>query len=445
MKPTEGPEKSILVALFDPHTRDSEIKCILEEMELLTRSAGGEVVAMFPQKRRPPDARYLIGLGKVEEIKNFACAHDVNLIIFYNHLSNVQQRNLEKFFDMKVIDRTRLILDVFATRARSLEGKLQVELAQLLYLMPRLTGKGVELSRLGGGIGTRGPGETKLEADRRTINKRIALIKQKLEKVIRNRDIQRQSRKANPIPVVSLVGYTSAGKSTLFRALTGEETDISPLLFSTLDPVLRRVELSEIEEGYCLLLSDTVGFIRQMPKELFQAFQATLEEIVQSDLILHIIDVSDPDYLSRKEEVQAVLDHLEIPAEKIIHVYNKIDLLEKYRAPDAESTGIMAPTNNEPTEYTKHTEDTGKIFISATQKQGLLELKKAIFVKYFSTYGRYRIRIPKGLINPDSIPHWAIVLTKSFQEGMLQIEILCSQENMVKFKEKYGGYVVCVK
>lgn len=445
MKPAEVLEKSILVALFEPRTLDSEIKCILEEMELLTRSAGGEVVAMFPQKRHPPDARYLIGKGKVEEIKNFACAQGVNLIIFYNRLSNVQQRNLEKFFDMKVIDRTRLILDVFATRARSLEGKLQVELAQLLYLLPRLTGKGVELSRLGGGIGTRGPGETKLEADRRTINKRIALIKQKLEKVIRNRDIQRQSRKSNPIPVVSLVGYTSAGKSTLFQALTGEETAISPLLFSTLDPVLRRVELSEIEEGYCLLLSDTVGFIRQMPKELFQAFQATLEEIVQSDLILHIIDVSDPDYLSRKEEVQVVLDHLKIPAEKIIHVYNKIDLLEKYRAPGTENTEDTEDTEEKERVAAFDMTETGKIFISATQKQGLRELKKAIFAKYFSDYGRYRIRIPKGMINPDSIPHWAIVLAKSFQGGVLNIEILCSQENMVKFKEKYGGYVACVK
>ena len=432
MKPEEEPEKSILVALFEPRARDSEIKCILDEMELLTRSAGGQVVASFPQKRHPPDARYLVGKGKVEEIKNFACAQGVNLIIFYNHLSNVQQRNLEKFFDMKVIDRTRLILDVFATRARSLEGKLQVELAQLLYLLPRLTGKGVELSRLGGGIGTRGPGETKLEADRRTINKRIALIKQKLDKVIRNRDIQRQSRKTNPIPVVSLVGYTSAGKSTLFRALTGEEVAVSPLLFSTLDPVLRRVELGEIEEGYCLLLSDTVGFIRQMPKELFQAFQATLEEIVQADLILHIIDVSDPDYLSRKEEVQVVLDHLKIPAEKIIHVYNKIDLLMA----EKESTAAAAAFD---------ITETGKIFISATQKQGLRELKKAIFVKYFSDYGRYRVQVPIGLINPDSIPHWAIVLAKSFQGGMLNIEILCSQENMVKFKEKYGGYVACVK
>lgn len=461
MKPIQELEKSILVALFEPHTRDSEIQSIMEEMELLTRSAGGEVVAMFPQKRHPPDGRYLIGLGKVEEIKNYACAHDVNLIIFYNQLSNVQQRNLERFFNMKVIDRTRLILDVFATRARSLEGKLQVELAQLLYLLPRLTGKGVDLSRLGGGIGTRGPGETKLEADRRTINKRISLIKKKLEKVILNRDTQRQSRKFNPIPVVSLAGYTSAGKSTLFQALTGEDTPISPMLFSTLDPLLRRVDLGEIEEGYCFLLSDTVGFIRQMPKELFQAFQATLEEIVQSDLIVHVIDISDPDYLNRKEEVQIVLEKLEIPVEKIIPVYNKIDLVEKFQVPEMGPTDIIETT--EPTEHAEHTEhiehmehaayteeteekkETGKIFISAKKKQGLWALKKAIFNKYFSDYRRYQIQIPKDLINLDSISHWAIVLSKNYQGELLNIEMLCSQENMVKFQEKYGGYVKCVK
>ncbi|MCU0285525.1 MAG: GTPase HflX, partial [Acidobacteria bacterium] len=404
MKHVEELEKTIIVALFDPRVRDSEVQSIMQEMELLTRSAGGEVIAIFPQKKHPPDGRYLIGVGKVEEIKNYACAHDIKLIIFYNHLSNAQQRNLEKYFNMKVIDRTRLILDIFATRARSLEGKLQVELAQLLYLLPRLTGKGIELSRLGGGIGTRGPGETKLEADRRTIKKRISQIKDKLEKVIRNRDIQRQSRKFNPIPVVSLVGYTSAGKSTLFQSLTGEETPISPMLFSTLDPLLRRVELNEIQEGYAFLLSDTVGFIRQMPKELFQAFQATLEEIVQSDLILHVIDITDPDYLKRKEEVQMVLDDLKIPTEKIIHVYNKIDLMEGLM----ENFEYKKPTENtEDTEYTEDREDEedtedredaeaisekGKIFISAKLKQGLLGLKKAIFNKYFSNYQRCKIK-----------------------------------------------------
>lgn len=436
MKQGEELEKAIIVALFEPRVRDSEIQRIMEEMELLTRSAGGEVVAMFPQKKHPPDGRYLIGIGKVEEIKNYAYAHHINLVIFYNHLSNVQQRNLEKYFALKVIDRTRLILDIFAARARTLEGKLQVELAQLLYLMPRLTGKGVELSRLGGGIGTRGPGESKLEADRRTIKKRISQIKQKLEKVIRNRDIQRQNRKSNPIPVVSLVGYTSAGKSTLFKALTGEETPISPMLFSTLDPLLRRVELNEIEEGYAFLVSDTVGFIRQMPKELFQAFQATLEEIVQSDLILHVIDITDPDYLIRKEEVQVVLDDLKIPVEKIIHVYNKIDLME----------GIAEPTEyTEDTEVTEEKEEIGKIFISAAKKRGLPGLKKAIFNKYFSDYVRCKLKIPKDLINPDTISNWAIVLSKNYQGELLHIEILCSRENMIKFKENYGGYVECVK
>jgi len=329
---------------------------------------------------------------------------------------------------MKIVDRTRLILDVFATRARSLEGKLQVELAQLLYLLPRLTGRGVDLSRLGGGIGTRGPGETKLEADRRTINKRIAFIRGKLTRVIRNRDVQRKGRKMNPVPVVSLVGYTSAGKSTLFRALTGEEVPISPMLFSTLDPVLRRVEMNEIEEGYCFLLSDTVGFIRRMPAELFQAFKATLEEIVQSDLILHVIDISDPDYLRCMEEVRKVLDQLKIPENKIIRIYNKVDLLENHG--EEYRDGNPAPGE--------------RIYISAAEQWGISQLKQAIFKTYFSDYGRYTVRIPQRLLNIDSLRNWAIVLTREYENEFIVLEILSSHENMVKFKEKYGGFVTCV-
>lgn len=425
---TDEVDRSVIVGIFDPGTRESEIRVVLDELELLTRSAGGLVLDRFYQKRSAPDKRYLIGKGKVAEIKNIACAKNANLVVFYNQLSNVQQRNLERFFKMKIVDRTRLILDVFATRARSLEGKLQVELAQLLYLLPRLTGRGVELSRLGGGIGTRGPGETKLEADRRTINKRIAVIRGKLTKVIRNRDVQRKGRKMNPVPVVSLVGYTSAGKSTLFRALTGEEVPISPMLFSTLDPVLRRVEMNEIEEGYCFLLSDTVGFIRRMPAELFQAFKATLEEIVQSDLILHVIDVSDPDYLRCMEEVRKVLDQLKIPENKIIRIYNKVDLLENY----GEEYRDGNPTPGE------------RIYISAAEQWGIVQLKQAIFNVYFSDYGRYSIRIPQRLLNIDSLRNWAIVLTKEYENEFIVLEILSSHENMVKFKEKYGGFVTCV-
>lgn len=416
-------EKSVIVGMFEPGMKPHHIRLVLDEMELLTHSAGAGVVERFHQLRAAPDKRYLIGKGKAAEIKNFACARDVNLIIFYNALTNLQQRNLERFFKMKVIDRTRLILDVFATRARSLEGKLQVELAQLLYLLPRLAGRGVDLSRLGGGIGTRGPGETKLEADRRTINKRISIIRGRLKKVIKNRDVQRKSRESNPVPVVSLVGYTSAGKSTLFRALTGEEVTVSPMLFSTLDPVLRRVEMNDIEEGYCFLLSDTVGFIRDMPSELFRAFKATLEEIVHSDLVLHIIDISDPDYLVRKQEVQNVLEKLKIPSNKIIQVYNKADLLEGF-------PGIFEEPRPEE-----------KLYISAARDWGMTQLKKRIFHKYFPGYERYRLTFPYGQLNIDAIRKWAIVVSKDACENHIQLEILCSRQNMVKFKEKYGGYV----
>jgi GTPase len=441
-------EKSVIVGVFDPEKPGYVIDGILEEMKLLTESAGGEVLETFYQKRRPPDGRYYIGKGKVEEIKNYACAKDVNLIVFYNRLSNTQQRNLEQFFKIKVIDRTRLILDVFATRAQSLEGKMQVELAQLLYLMPRLTGKGIELSRLGGGIGTRGPGETKLEADRRTIKKRISIIRKKLEKLIESRDIQRKNRKVNPIPVVSLVGYTSAGKSTLFKAITGEDVAISRMLFSTLDPLMRRVEMNEIQEGYAFLLSDTVGFIREMPKELFQAFKATLEEMIRADVILHVIDISDPDYICRKEDVQRVLAEMEIPESKVIPLYNKVDLLPDYkelmRKQDKnEDEDKDAGKNNNESE--EEVADPGKednrIYISAKESQGLSHIKKAIFGNYFKDYERHTLAVPQDIIGLDSIKRWAVVVNTHFQEGLLHVDILCSKENMVKFKEKYGGYV----
>ncbi len=413
-------EKSIIIGVFGYRQKDFEVKAVLEELALLTESAGGEVLGVFYQKRAVPDKKYYIGKGKAGEIKNFAYAQGIELIVFYNQLSNVQQRNLENFFKLKVIDRTRLILDIFATRASSLEGKLQVELALLLYHLPRLTGKGTELSRLGGGIGTRGPGEAKLEVDRRTIKKRISLIKKRLSKVIKNRDIQRKGRKSYPVPVVTLVGYTSAGKSTLFNTLTGEEVPISRKLFSTLDPLLRRVELKEIREGYYFLLSDTVGFIRDMPKELFQSFKATLEEMVQSDLIIHVVDISRPDYLERKREVNKVLNELRIPEEKIIVAYNKIDLLHA--------------------EFSKNGME-NEVNISAKENRGISNLKRAIFEKYFKDYNAYSITIPQKMINLESIKKWAIILSKNYNKSLINLEILCLKEKMIKFKEKYGGFI----
>jgi len=423
-------EKTIIIAVFNPRESDAEIGAVLEEMRLLTESAGGQVQEVFFQKRAVPDSRLYIGQGKAEEVKAAALAGEAELIVFYNRLSNVQQRNLEKFFDIKVIDRTRLILDIFATRARSLEGKLQVELALLLYHLPRLTGKGIQLSRLGGGIGTRGPGETKLEVDRRTIRDRIALIKKRLAHVIKNRAIQRLNRQSYPAPVVSLVGYTSAGKSTLFKALTGEDVPISRQLFSTLDPLLRRVELKDIREGYYFVLSDTVGFIREMPKELFEAFKATLEEVVQSDLIIHVVDISRPDNLDRQQEVEKLLHELQIPDDKIIVAFNKIDLLPVVDPPDGE-----APLSFEARGNTVH--------ISARENQGLFQLKQALFDKYFKDYRRFRFSINKQDFNIESIRKWAIILTRDFQADRVSLEILCLQENMVKFKQKHGGLITC--
>lgn len=421
-------EKAIIVGLFDLRQKEYEIKAVLEELELLTESAGGEVVGFFYQKRGAPDKKYHIGKGKANEIKNTAYAKGVELIVFYNRLSNNRQRNLERFFKLKVVDRTGLILDIFATRARTLEGKLQVELALLLYHLPRLTGKGTQLSRLGGGIGTRGPGETKLEVDRRTINKRISRIKKRLQKVIKDRDTRRRSRKANPIPVVSLVGYTSAGKSTLFKNLTGQDVPVSRKLFSTLDPILRRVELKEIRAGYYFLLSDTVGFIRDMPKELFKSFQATLEEVVQSDFVLHVIDIANPDYLERKEEVRKVLEELGILEENIIYVYNKIDMLEDF----AGEADDWQPGNKAAA---------GEVFISAKENSGIPGLKRAIYEKYFRDYELYRLVLPQGVMAIDSIKRWSIVVKQKLENSMMDLEILCLKEKMIQFKDKYGGYL----
>ena len=254
-------ERALIISVFPRNRPPREVNLIMEEMERLTESAGGEVAGRLVQKRDAPDSRTLLGRGKTEALRERVQSEKVDMVVFYNTLSRIQQRNLEESLETKVIDRTRLILDIFATRARTLEGKLQVELAQLMYLLPRLTGRGVALSRLGGGIGTRGPGETKLESDRRRINDRIAMIRKRLDGVIRHRDVQRKSRAHRPIPLVSLVGYTSAGKSTLFRQLTGKDTPVSRHLFSTLDPLLRRVDLSDLEPGCAFILSDTVGFI----------------------------------------------------------------------------------------------------------------------------------------------------------------------------------------
>jgi len=319
-------DRAALVSLVTRHPRtiSADSDELLEELTGLARAAGAEVVLAVAQTRGTPDAATLIGSGKAESLAEAAREANATVIIFDHDLTPAQARNLEKLCGRRVIDRTELILDIFALRAQTREGQLQVELAQLQYLLPRLAGSSDALSRLGGGIGTRGPGETKLETDRRRIRHRIAGLKAEIAIVRRRRGYLRDRRKRTNLPTVALVGYTNAGKTTLFNLLTGATATASHALFVTLDPLLRRVKLGDARQ---ILVSDTVGFIDRLPHQLVAAFHATLEEVAAADLLIHVIDSSAPDRTRRSDAVRAVL--AEVGAERIptVDVFNKIDLL----------------------------------------------------------------------------------------------------------------------
>ena len=321
---TERHERALICGTYRTSREREAAAVSLEEMTLLAKSARAEIVDVISQERKRPDSATYFGSGKVDELKETVTEKAITIVMVDAELSPVQARNLEAKLEVKVLDRTELILDIFAQRARSREGRLQVELAQLQYLMPRLTGKGASLSRLGGGIGTRGPGETKLETDRRRIRTRVAVLKESIEHVRRERGTRREGRRRRAEPIVSLVGYTNAGKSSLFRALTGEEKiEISDRLFMTLDPLMRGVRIGEREN---IVLVDTVGFIRHLPHGLVAAFRATLEEVVEADLVLHVIDGTDPEMADKEKAVREVLE--EIGAEESpnrLVVINKID------------------------------------------------------------------------------------------------------------------------
>jgi len=299
----------------------------LAEFRELVSSAGGVVAAELMQRRARPDPATLIGAGKVEEIAGLAASVEADLVLFDHDLSPTQLRNLEAALPCRVLDRTQLILDIFARHARTREGQLQVELAQLEYMLPRLMGKGKSMSQLGGGIGTRGPGETKLETDRRQIQRRIDHLKEELESVRRVRKQQRQRRESVPVPTIALVGYTNAGKSTLFNCLTGAQVLQSSRMFATLDPKLRAIELPSRRK---VLLSDTVGFIRNLPHTLVTSFRATLEEVAQAEVLLHIRDASSTYGEEQKSQVEKVLGELDCLDKPRIEVLNKIDLLGEH-------------------------------------------------------------------------------------------------------------------
>ncbi len=317
-----GGERAILVHLDgqDPAAREDP-----QEFQELARSAGAETVGFVNVSRHQPSAKFLIGSGKVEELHDLVKEGEAELVIFNHTLTPSQERNLERALECRVLDRTGLILDIFAQRARTHEGKLQVELAQLEHMSTRLVRGWTHLERQKGGIGLRGPGETQLETDRRLLRVRIRQIKQRLEKVRGQREQARRGRRRADIPSVSLVGYTNAGKSTLFNALTESEVYAANQLFATLDPTLRRLELEDVGP---VILADTVGFIRHLPHKLVESFRATLEESSNADLLLHVIDAHEPERDQQIEQVLAVLGEIGANELPMLEVYNKLDLLE---------------------------------------------------------------------------------------------------------------------
>jgi len=339
----------------------------MEELAALAESAGADVRERVIQYRESAEAATLLGSGKVAELKQLCALHEADVAIFDAELSPTQQRNLEKQLEVRVIDRTQLILDIFAARARTREGQLQVELAQLNYMLPRLAGRGSAMSRLGGGIGTRGPGETQLETDRRKIARRIKIIEKNLETVRAGRTIQRRQRQGVPLATVAMAGYTNAGKSTLFNRLTGAQVVADARLFATLDPTVRHAVLPSRRK---VLLSDTVGFIRRLPTTLVKAFRATLEEVVEAKLILHVVDASSPEAARQTEQVMQVLAEIDAASTPQILVLNKADRLPE--KPDA--TAIAARLLSFAEEKTPRR----AVCVSARSGEGVPELLAAI-------------------------------------------------------------------
>lgn len=340
------------------------MRASLAELGELARTAGAKVVGSLTQQLKKP-THYYLGRGKLEQLKEVVLAKRINTVICDDELTPTQQRNLERALEekVKVIDRTALILDVFAARAQTREGRLQVELAQHEYLMPRLAGQWSHLERLGGGIGTRGPGESQIETDRRLVRNRIQRIKKALNQVSRQRDLYRARRRNEGIPVVSLVGYTNAGKSTLLNSLTAAGVTAEDKLFSTLDPVTRKVRL---DSGREVLFTDTVGFIQKLPPAIVAAFRATLEEIREARIIVHVADVSSPNLANHIDEVESILEDLEITDKPTVLALNKTDLLPG--AADSRNGDLLPEILNadEP--------PPGVVFISATEQLGLKEL-----------------------------------------------------------------------
>ena len=371
----EGIEKAILVGLKTPETRIvngvSEADISLKELEELAQTAGAQVIAKVMQKRPGRDSSFLIGRGKIEELRLMVQSQEADLVIFDEEITPSQQRNIEELLSVKVLDRTGLILDIFAQRAKSSEGKIQVELAQLEYILPRLHGKGSSLSRLGGGIGTRGPGETKLETDRRHIRRKISALREQLKEIKKQRGLLRVERKRNRVPVVSLVGYTNAGKSSLLNTLCDSDVYAENKLFATLDTTTRQLML---DDNKMVLLTDTVGFIRKLSHNLIDAFKSTLEEAVYSDALIIVADVSDPYAEDHVRIVDTILNELGAGQKPTVIALNKIDKLSD--------------------EIPRLSDDRKVIEVSAKTGEGLDELKTCLKEMLYQSLLQLTLKIP---------------------------------------------------
>lgn len=391
----------------------------LEELKQLADTAGATVIKKFIQKRPKPDPAFFIGRGKVQELALYAQQENIDLCIFDDELSPAQQRNIESVMGIRILDRTALILDIFAQRARTNEGKLQVELAQLQYTLPRIMGKGLMLSRLGGGIGTRGPGETKLEVDRRRIRDRIAFIKDQIEKVKAVRSLHRSNRKKNNVFEVSLVGYTNAGKSTLLNTLTNSDIYAKDQLFATLDPTTRQLTLPNKQE---IIITDTVGFIQRLPHQLIAAFRSTLEVVTEADLLVHVIDVSHELYKEQAAAVHEVLKEIGAETKPVITVYNKIDKL---------------PTDSKLADRLALEEDT--VCISAAKKLNLESLQQMIESYLKSKAVEVTLCIPYAeTAKAAQLHETANVLEQEYTENGAVMKVILPVEDL----EAYNEYIL---
>lgn len=410
------PEKAILAGLdANVFTREeTATEATLAELKALLETAGGECVGTLLQSRPAPDSHSFLGEGKAVELRGAVEETGASMVVFDNDLTPSQIRTLEEITGATVLDRSALILDIFAQRAKTKEGRLQVELAQYQYLLPRLSGMGKSLSRQGGGIGTRGPGETRLETDRRHIRERISRLKQELKEVRRVRGVQRQLREKNSVPVVALVGYTNAGKSTLLNALTGADIPANNRLFDTLDTTTRRLTVSETCD---VLLSDTVGFIAKLPHNLVEAFAATLEELQYADLLLHVIDASDPEREEHIAVVEKLVSQLAPQGVPVIEVYNKADLIDPRDIPTGEQ----------------------KIPISASKGVNLNELLKLIENNLDTGVARMLLMLPYAAAGElDRLHREAKVFSAEYENQGIRVDVALNRE----LQGRYRDYVL---